>query len=284
MWKVCFLVLRIGVCALTEESQFLSFMGTRVHFRVCMPDGPVTNRMLLLSSPMINTFHWRKILPELADLGCLTVMADLPGFGKSDCSGPQKNSLRANILWGILDAVDQQLEAPMSMWHLAAHGPACSTVLEMAALYPDSVKSQVHICPTFSLESVLTPEKAAKWFDANIPDNRRFHKMIEYYSGYPMDDYIVDRMRQPLVRPGAKECFLKMARSAIPPECGMGFCPTMALWGGMDKIIDDKNLKLIHDLLPDAETHILKNAGHFPMETHSRALRDYLRGWIRYTG
>ena len=30
------------------------------------------------------------------------------------------------------------------------------------------------------------------------------------------------------------------------------------------------------------ETHVLKSAGHFPMETHSRAIRDYLRGWIRY--
>ena len=51
----------------------------------------------------------------------------------------------------------------------------------------------------------------------------------------------------------------------------------------MDSIIDDKNLSLIHELLPDAETHVLKSAGHFPMETHSRALRDYIRGWIRYT-
>ena len=35
--------------------------------------------------------------------------------------------------------------------------------------------------------------------------------------------------------------------------------------------------------LGGAETHLLKSAGHFPMETHSKALRDYLRGWIRYT-
>ena len=49
-------------------------------------------------------------------------------------------------------------------------------------------------------------------------------------------------------------------------------------------------LSVIHDrvnaearrLLPDAETHALKSAGHFPMETHSCAIRDDLRGWIRY--
>ena len=266
-----------------EESQYLSFMGTRVHFQVCMPEGEIKHRMLLLSSPLINTFHWRKLLPELHDLGCMSVLADLPGYGKSDCAGPQKNDLRANILWGILDCVDQQLDAPLSMWHLAGHGPACCTVLEMAAMYPDSVSSQIHICPAFTLEGALPSEKAGKWFDANIPDDRRFHRMIEHYSGYPMDDYIVDRMRRPLLRPGARDCFLKMMKQYEIPAQGMGFCPTMALWGSMDSIIDDKNLSLIHELLPDAETHVLKSAGHFPMETHSRALRDYIRGWIRYT-
>ena len=34
--------------------------------------------------------------------------------------------------------------------------------------------------------------------------------------------------------------------------------------------------------LEGAESHILKSAGHFPMETHSKALRDYLRGWLRF--
>ena len=247
-----------------------------------MPEVPVTNRILILSSPLINTFHWRKIMPELMDLGCMAVLADLPGFGKCDCACPQKDELRANILWGIIDAVDDQLESPMSMWHLAAHGTACSTLLEMASMYPDSVKSQIHICPAFSLSA--DSGQAARWYDSNVSDDRRFHKMIEYYSGYPMDDYIVDRMRRPLLRPGARDSFLKMVNCAETPAHGMGFCPTMALFGGMDKLSGDENSALINKLLPDAETHTLKSAGHFPMETHSRALRDYIRGWLRYAG
>jgi len=240
--------------------------------------------MLLVSSPIINTFHWRKLLPELSDMGCLAVLVDLPGFGRSDCSGMQKNDLRANILWGIIDNVDEEFETPMSMWHLAAHGPACAALVEMAAMYPDSVKSQIHICPAFTLEAVVASEKADRWFDANVPDERRFHKMIEYYSGYPMDDYIVDRMRRPLIRPGAKDSFVKMIRHIQPPAPNAAFCPVMALQGGMDRLNDEKNASLVATLLPDAETHVLRTAGHFPMETHSRALRDYIRGWLRYTG
>ena len=255
----------------------------RVHFRIAQPEIAITNRMLLLCSPLINTFHWRKLLPELTELGCMAVMVDMPGFGLSDCRAPQSMETRANIIWGILDSVDQALESPMSLWHLAGHGPACATILEMAALYPDSVKSQIHISPTFSLNLPLkSPDDSGRWFDSNIRDERRFHRMIEHYSGYPMDDYIVDRMRRPFMRPGARESFVRMIKSTCPPEHDMGFCPTMALWGGLDRFIDDKDLSLIHSLLPDAETHILKSAGHFPMETHSQALRDYIRGWIRY--
>ena len=61
----------------TEESQYLSFHGIRVHFRTAIPGDPPRERVLLLSSPLINTFHWRKLTPELTQLGCLTVLADL---------------------------------------------------------------------------------------------------------------------------------------------------------------------------------------------------------------
>ena len=139
----------------TEESQFLTFMGMRVHFTVSRPETALKNRVLLVSSPMINTFHWRKLLPELSHLGCLTVMVDLPGFGRSDCAqkAPMDTDLRASILWGILDDVDTATDAPLSLWHLMGHGTACATVLKMANQYPDSVKTQIHLSPTFSVET-----------------------------------------------------------------------------------------------------------------------------------
>lgn len=268
------------------ESQYLTFMGIRVHFSVAKPEGELKNRVLLLSSPLITTFHWRKLIPELSQLGCLTVMVDLPGFGRSDCLGdiPQDVDMRANILWGILDDVDRATEAPLSLWHLIGHSTSCATILRMANLYPDSTKSQIHISPSFSIpDSRKNREAMARWYDATTRSEERFRDFVERYSGYELDDYIVDRMRRPLLRPGARESFLRMLRhSSDAPEEGMGFCPTMALWGGRDELMDDFALSEVRRLLPDAETHVLKSAGHFPMETHSRAIRDYLRGWIRY--
>lgn len=271
---------------MSEVSQFLTFMGIRVHFTVAQPETALKNRVLLLSSPLINTFHWRKLLPELSQLGCLTVMVDLPGFGRSDCAekAPMDPDLRASILWGILDDVDSSTDAPLSLWHLVGHGSACSTILRMAAQYPDSTKTQVHISPSFALEIPKEdPARISRWYDATVRSEERFRDMVEHYCGYPLDDYILDRMRRPLLRPGSRENFVRMLRSASKaPEEGMGFCPTMALWGGRDLLMTQKALAEVRRLLPDAETHVLKSAGHFPMETHSKAIRDYLRGWIRY--
>lgn len=266
-----------------EESRYLAFSGLRVHFRVAKPEEAVRNRMLLLASPLINTFHWRKLVPELTELGCLCVLADLPGFGLSDPDAPQAQSVKANMLWGILDSVDADSDAPLSMWHLMAHGYACTTILRMAAMYPDSVKSQIHVSPTFTLPQAEGRGDLGRWYDVHIQSPQRFRKLIEHYAGYPLDDYIVDRMRRPLLRPGMRRAFEKLLQNAAqPPGQGMGFCPTMALIGGRDPLIDDARQAQIDALLPDAETHNIRSAGHFPMETHSKAMRDYLRGWLRY--
>lgn len=280
-------ILRIGeVCAfVTEESQFLSFHGIQVHFRIVAPEDAPRERMLLLSSPLINTFHWRKLVPELTQQGCLAVLADLPGFGRSDCGMdvPQDGAMRANILWGMLDEIDRQTGSPNATWHLAGHGTACATLLEMAALYPDSVRSQVHISPLLTAPELPRNAPPARWYQTTILARENFRRMVEHCSGYPMDDYIVDRMRAPLMRAGARESFLRMLRSArTPPEYDLGFCPAMVILGGRDALMTEDARAEIRRLLGGAETHVLKSAGHFPMETHSKALRDYLRGWLRY--
>lgn len=269
---------------LTEESRYLSFSGVRIHFSVVRPDTPIHSRMLLIASPLTSTFHWRKLLPELSGLGCLAVLADLPGFGRSACPGPQNADTRANLMWGVLDEVDRSLGAPMSLWHLTACGSACATILRMAVQYPDSVKSQIHIAPLFSVAPpVKHPSDEPGWFRSHVENGPRFKRMIEHYAAFPLDDYIVDRMRAPLLRPGGEANFQRMLKqSALPPKTGSGFCPAMALIGGRDPLMDDVRLRQVHALLKDAELHRLASAGHFPMETHSKALRDYIRGWIRY--
>ena len=264
------------------ESRYLRFGGIRVHFSVSMPEGAVRERALLVCSPLITEFHWRKLIPELTQQGCVAVAAELPGFGDSDCGQaiPQDRDTRSNILWGILDRLDEEMRAPMSMWHLIGHGSACRTVLRMAKMYPDSVRSQVLLSPLFRAEQ---PADALELFDEIVRTPDTFREAAEHLAAHPMDDYVLDRMRHPLLRRGAGESFARMLRHLKgAPDEGMGFAPTMVIWGGADPLMTDTALDDIDAMLPEAEKHVLRTAGYFPMETHSMALRDYLRGWLRY--
>ena len=56
----------------------------------------------------------------------------------------------------------------------------------------------------------------------------------------------------------------------------------MVLLGGRDSLLTPVARKDAQRYFSGAEIHELKSAGHFPMETHSKALRDYFRGWIRF--
>lgn len=283
-----------GGIVVPGTSRFLSFRGKRVHFRVAEPETELKHRIFMLSSPLSSTFNWRKLLPELLQLGCLVVMMDLPGFGESDNGPemPQNNEIRAGIAWGVLDELDRETGAELSMWHLIGHGTACQTILTMANEYPDSVRSQVHVAPTLERAIVPRPRRGGasparaeeRWYDRNILDPDGFRRFTDAAFARPAEDYVRDHMYLCLTRPGARASFLRMLRSESLPEPARGFSPIMLLWGGQDMLAGEEVQDVFSRLLPEAERHQLRTSGHFPMETHSKAMRDFLRGWLRYVG
>jgi pimeloyl-ACP methyl ester carboxylesterase len=98
------------VYALNQTAGYLSFQGLRVFYRAAEPEGELKHRVLCLSSPFTSTFSWRKLAPELTELGCLMLMVDLPGFGRSDYDRalPGDAETRAHLVWGVLDEIDQR--------------------------------------------------------------------------------------------------------------------------------------------------------------------------------
>ena len=265
--------------------EYMTFNGHRIHLRVVEPDDELKRRVFVLPSPITSTFNWRKITPELAQLGCIVILMDMPGFGQSDCNDkpPQNTRLRSRICWGVLDEIDAALDGKASTWHLIGHGTACQTILDMANMYPDSVKSQVHISPMLDGAGAITGRADHRtWYDGHILNPMGFRRYIDELFSRRADDYVVDAMRRPFLRDGARECFLEMLAQRPRLTPFKGFAPTMAIWGERDIYMDRRAREVLDELMPEAEKHALKTAGHIPMETHSHALRDYLRGWLRY--
>ena len=274
---------------MSRESLSLSFRGLPVHFSIVRPEAHLRHRVLLLCSPLLTGFHWRKLLPELSELGCLCVLAELPGFGQGAAASafPHNSTTRARLIWGVLDEVDARIGGQNALWHLAAHGCACPTVMAMCAMQPDSVQSLVEISPLLPADGrgrYITGRKdaAERLVERAFASQSAFAGFIERAARRPLPDYAVERMWAGFARPGGRNALLRLLRSedAVPPQ--RGFCPAIAIWGGSDPLLPADARERLTALQPEVEAHIIRPAGHFPMETHSRALRDYLRGWLKY--
>ena len=265
---------------MSTESRYLSFCGVQTHFRVKMPETPIRKRILFLCSPGMSTFHWRKLLPEMEEEDALVVLADFPEFGRSECRYRTDRSwnTQASILWGILDETDRSTGTPMSMWHMIGHGAACRALYTMLRMSPDSVCSQVYISP------LLTGVRTDALRHICTDDAEAFRDAAEWLSGYALEDYVLNRAREPLLRIGMQFVLDSVLRTELPRGFAGNFCPTLVVYGERDPLMDARQRRVSEQYLPEAERHILKSAGHYPMETHSRALRDYLRGWFRYLG
>ena len=272
------------------ESRCLSFKGLRVDFSIARPQAHLRHRMLFLSSPLTTGFHWRKLLPELSELGCLCVLAQLPGLERTDAAPLPSSVTRARIIWGVLDDVDARMGGQSALWHLAAHGAACSTVLSMCATQPDSVRSLIQISPFLPETNARRASRAAKPVEAQrvagqaLSSFRAFSDFVARVARRPLPDYAVERMWAAAARPGARAALFELLTPADKAPRLSGFCPSIAIWGGSDPLMGAQARERLCALMPELETHVIRAAGHFPMETHSHALRDYLRGWLRYVG
>lgn len=281
-----------------SDSRFVIIHGLSVHYRIISPDGTPKHRVLLLASPCQSTFQWRKIVPELIQAGCRCVLCDLPGFGLSECGDdvPQDHETRAQFLWGLLDSLDLEEGDKLNCWHLMAHGSACGTIAQMALLQPDSVSSLMMICPLLYPPFPDAVMRLARWdFVMSIikiwmrhivMNPKRFARTAARIYGKQLSKEWLERLRQPLIRLVGHE---KMIQTLLLEGYKLDtsrlndlFMPVMVLWGGRDPILGSEiPNRLKHKEFKTVEYHVLNGSAHCPAETNSRAVCDFLRGWIR---
>lgn len=280
------------------DSRYITIRGLSLHYRVVMPVGQVRHRALLVASPGQSTHHWRNIVPELTEAGCQCVLCDLPGFGLSECrdDAPQDHETRAQFLWGLLDSLDLEEGSRLNCWHLMAHGSACGTIAAMAMMQPDSAASLLMICPmlyppmpSFLMKLIEKPGLVpliGRWFKHSVVPLNRFRRLAAWVYGRPLSEAQLTLLHGNLLRLTGHEAMLhRLLISGYrldTARLNSLFMPAMVIWGGRDAILGGAVPRQLRTQdFSNAEYHVLSASGHCPAETNSRAVRDYLRGWIR---
>lgn len=280
-----------------SEEIRLSFHNLRVRFFVFAPDdGKILHRALFVSSPAGDAESWSSLAGMLADSGCLCVAAEIPGFGRSPCGKAvrQDNITRAQILWGILDEVETRRGDPQSGWHLIGHGSGAAAVMAMAQYQPDSALSRVLVCPVLDrflpsplhllLKSRFGDRILAAWYKRNLQNRKRFSRLLTRLYGAKVPKARAAALFHAFNRVGMLSTLTRLMREgySLSEDAYAVTSPVMLLWGMEDKIFGGEIPSRLLKRLPGAEKHRIRTA-HMPMETDPEMLRDYLRGWFRFS-
>jgi pimeloyl-ACP methyl ester carboxylesterase len=74
--------------------------------------------------------------------------------------------------------------------------------------------------------------------------------------------------------------FLKTSRSIPVERLSEISSPVLAVWGADDSWVPVEQSVRLMELIPQAEVHVMEQAGHVPMETHPDAYSAIVLGFL----
>lgn len=261
------------------------------------PGSPV---VLLLHGFPTSSQMYRQLIPALADQYHV-IAPDYPGFGYSSAPDHNQFQYSFNHFSQLIEELLAQLNIKSFYVYLMDYGAPVG--FRMAARHPERVRGliiQNGNAYEEGLEEFWNPIKAY-WEDPANPDKREALRWLtsieatkwQYTHGVrdtsliSPDTYTLDQAL--LDRPGNQEIQLDLfldygSNPPLYPAWQQYFRdaqpPTLIVWGQGDHIFPENGAHPYLRDLPDAELHILKDAGHFALESHGPEIIDYIRAFL----
>ncbi|MGE7823460.1 alpha/beta fold hydrolase [Paenibacillus sp. NPDC093718] len=261
------------------------------------PGSPV---VLLLHGFPTSSQMYRQLIPALADQYHV-IAPDYPGFGYSSAPDHDQFQYSFNHFSQLIEELLSQLNIQSFYVYLMDYGAPVG--FRIAARHPERVRGliiQNGNAYEEGLEEFWNPIKAY-WEDPANPDKREALRWLtsieatkwQYTHGVrdtsliSPDTYTLDQAL--LDRPGNQEIQLDLfldygSNPPLYPAWQQYFRdaqpPTLIVWGQGDHIFPENGAHPYLRDLPDAELHILKDAGHFALESHGPEIIGYIRAFL----
>lgn len=243
-------------------------------------------------------------MPGLADRW-RTVAFDWPGFGYSDTPDPAEFDYDFKAYAGVLADVADALH--LERYALWLHDYGSQIGLRHAIAHPDRIAALI-IQNGDIYEDVLGPKYdtiKAWWADKSVDRHRPLEEAVseqgfrkefigevseEVASRVPPDLW---KLHWPLMNTGIRKAvsvrLMEKLEQNIEWFPRYQFYlrehrpPTLIVWGPQDGYMPEQSALAYRRDLPDAELHILDDAGHWPLETHFEEALQLVRDFLSRT-
>ncbi|PAU60847.1 Pimeloyl-ACP methyl ester carboxylesterase [Pseudomonas indica] len=275
----------------------LDLDGLKIFYREAGPaDAPV---LLLPHGYPCSSYQYRNLMPALADRWH-SVAPDFPGFGYSDT--PAEFAFDFD---GYADFLDRFAEAlGLHRFVLYLHDYGSQIGLRLAIRSPDRIRGLI-IQNGDIYEDALGPKYAGLKAYFAAPSAEKRHALESAVSEHGFRDEFLNQVSAEVaerISPDLWQLNWALLQTARRREIMVGLMEglkenlawfpryqaylrehqpaTLIVWGPQDGYMPEASARAYLRDLPDAELHLLPDAGHWALETHLDAVVERIRAFL----
>ena len=274
---------------------FKNINNTKFHYRVWLPDtGKIQHKVLMVHGFSGSTFCYRNNIKALTNAGAVVIAIDLPAFGFSDKSADADYSLD-NVFALFNDLTDKYNGYCEEKYTIVGHSMGAAVASSYASNYPQKIKAVVLIDGTpvewsesSSLGSILKYPSFGRWADVaakNLFINKeKFTELLSSAYSRQADTASVNGYMRPFLYKNSGSAIFRWASANTNVKLNkeaLQKLPLYVIWGSDDRWLGIKLMRTFLQKYPMAKAHIVKGAGHCPMETHAPEVNEILLNAVK---
>ncbi len=234
------------------------------------------NTLILIHGSGQSHVVWSLTSQYLSDQNYNVITLDLPGHGNSE--GKSLKSIEQMVDW--LEKVTNKLK--LKNFYLCGHSQGCLIALEYANKYPEKVKKIIFIGGSYEIpvnKSLIDLARAGNMESLNLMMKWAYGSSKQFIGGNPLQKILnSSREVQEILAVDLIACNnYKNGINAIKNIK----CPTLFIFGELDKMIRLEKGKEFASLLPESTIHIIKNCGHMIILEKAFEMREKMAEFLR---
>lgn len=254
-------------------------MNSLIHFETIGTGPP----LLLIHGYMLSGEMYKPLINEFADDFQL-IIPDLRGYGKSNVlSGPYTISQYVKDLKKMIDLLQ------LKNLHVVGYSKGGIVAQEFVFTHPEIVNTLSLVC-TFSHKPVTLTERLQRSLITSVLNrlgttglirtmNRELAETVGKVDPKTLHWYkkMIMNNRKDVMLIGAHELFKYDSRHLLKSIK----TPTLVVGAENDIVVPVHHTHVLAQGIPNARVHIVRNAGHAMVHTHTHLFVKYIRNFIK---